>query len=158
MKNALSEHFSFSEAYKSHTASRLKIDNKPAAEYRDRLVRVAESILEPVRAHYGVPFALSSWYRCPDLNKAIGSKPTSQHITGRAVDFEIPIVANVDLAHWCSSNLTFDQLILEFYNAEDPAAGWVHCSLPVEGSEPRMEILTISKAGAVHGLPEISDE
>jgi len=151
----LSEHFSLTEAYKSHTADRKGIDNKPPTEYHDRLSRVAESILEPVRNHYGVPFAPSSWYRCPDLNEAIGSKPASQHITGRAVDFEVPGVSNEDLARWCSENLTFEQLILEFYSPDDPRAGWVHCSIAPEGEEPKMEILTISKAGTVRGLPEI---
>jgi len=49
-------------------------------------------------------------------------------VTGHAADFEIPTIANQDLAHWIKENLVFDQLILEFHHANDPKSGWVHCS------------------------------
>ena len=35
---------------------------------------------------------------------------------------------NYQLAEWITKNLDFDQLILEFYNSDDPSSGWVHVS------------------------------
>lgn len=152
----LSDHFTLAEASKSHVAARHGIDNAPPARVIHRLVRVATQILEPVRAEFRMPFSPSSWYRCPELNAAVGSKPTSAHLSGRAVDFELPGVANADLAHWCAHNLSFDQLILEFPTPDDPASGWVHCALAADGpgaAPPRGEILTLSRAGYTPGLP-----
>ena len=148
----LSDHFTLAEAAKSQLAVRKGIDNTPPAVLVPRLVRVASQILEPVRRRYHVPFSPSSWYRCPVLNAAVGSKGTSQHLSGLAVDFEVPTVANVDLARWCASNLSFDQLILEFYRDGDPASGWVHCSIAKDGVG-RGEVLTLTKDGARPGLP-----
>lgn len=149
----LSEHFTLSEAVKSQLADRNGIDNTPPPGIAKNLVRVAVHILEPVRAEYSVPFSPSSWYRSPELNARLGSKPTSQHVLGLAVDFELPGVSNAELATWCSENLTFDQLILEFYKTTDPKAGWVHCSITEEGAEPRGQVLTVSKDGVHEGLP-----
>lgn len=148
----LSDHFTLAEASKSQVAVRKDINNTPPAALMPSLVRVATQILEPVRKHYHVPFSPSSWYRSPVLNAAVGSKPTSQHLTGRAVDFELPGVANIDLARWCAHNLTFDQLILEFYRDDDPTSGWVHCSIAMD-ERARGEILTVTSAGARPGLP-----
>lgn len=149
----LSPHFTLREASKSQTATRTGINNTPPSSIVPGLVRVATQILEPVRKEFRRPFSPSSWYRCPDLNAAIGSKPTSHHITGRAVDFEIPGIANYALARWCAANLEFDQLILEFYEDGEPSSGWVHCALAPVGMG-RGQILTITKDETRLGLPE----
>ena len=124
----LSKHFSLSELSKSSTAERQGIVNEPGTMARDNLTLVCDEILEPVREHYGIPFAPNSGFRCLELNRAIGSSDRSQHVTGQAVDFEIPGVANKDVALWVKDNCSFDQLILEFYREGDPSSGWVHCS------------------------------
>lgn len=130
----LSEHFTLDEAEKSNTAIRLGIDNTAPADIIPSLEHVAQNILEPVRAHYGVPITPSSWYRCPLLNAAVNSKPTSQHIKGQAVDFEIYGVPNDELAQWVADNLEYDQLLLEFFKPdEDPHSGWLHVSLCLNG-------------------------
>tara|TARA_R110000824_G_scaffold288089_3_gene476093 strand:- start:255 stop:704 length:450 start_codon:yes stop_codon:yes gene_type:complete len=125
---SISEHFSLAELTKSQTAERLNILNEPDAESFENLVLLCENILEPVRNHYGVPFTPSSAYRCPELNREIGSSDTSQHISGHAVDFEVPGIANMELAEWIMANLDYDQLILEFYKEGQPNSGWIHCS------------------------------
>jgi len=61
-------------------------------------------------------------------------------------------VVNLALAHWCRANLEFDQLILEFYDHNDPSSGWLHCSY-VDPAWNRGEVLTIGRAGVIHGLP-----
>ena len=125
----LSENFSLAEMTKSQTATRKGIDNKPSTEHVENLIHLAETVLQPVREHFGKPVAISSGYRSPALCEAIGSSSKSQHAKGEAADFEIPGVDNMQLATWISKNTIFDQLILEYYEPGDPNSGWVHLSL-----------------------------
>lgn len=149
----LSDNFTLAEAMKSQTAIRNGIDNTPPDEIIPRLKATAQNILQPCRDHYGKSITPSSWYRCLDLNRAVGSKDSSQHRKGEAVDFEVPGVSNHDLAHWINYNLDFDQLILEFHDPSDPSSGWVHCSY-VSPEENRREVLTIQPGGTLNaGLP-----
>lgn len=124
----LSPNFSLQEAEKSMTAIRLGIDNSMPERYYGNARKVAQNILEPVRAHYGKPITPSSWYRCLELNRKMGSGDNSQHTTGRAVDFEVFGVDNLALAQWIAANCEFDQLILEFHHKGEPNSGWVHTS------------------------------
>ena len=130
----LSEHFSLWELTKSQVADRKRIKNEPDKESIQNLKVICTSILEPVRRHYGKPIAPSSGYRCLALNRELGSSDRSQHTTGQAVDFEVPGVANRDLARWIMDNLLYDQLILEFYKEGQPNSGWVHCSYVGQGN------------------------
>ena len=139
----LSNNFSLAELTKSQTATRKGIDNTPSDTHIQNLIHLAESVLQPVREHFGKPVMISSGYRSPALCEAIGSSTKSQHARGEAADFEIPGVDNKELATWISKNTTFDQLILEFYYEGDPNSGWVHCSAVTEG--PRKQVLRASK-------------
>ena len=128
----LSKHFSLSELTKSDTAIRKGIDNTPNDQEVENLILLCNEILEPVREHYGIPFAPNSGFRCLDLNRAIGSSDKSQHVSGKAVDFEISGLDNKEVALWVMDNCDFDQLILEFYKEGEPSSGWVHCSYDVD--------------------------
>jgi len=148
----LSEHFTLREAMRSQVATRLGIDNTPGLQAHENLELVAATILEPVRVHFGIPFSPLSWFRCLDLNAAIGSSPRSQHVAGEAVDFEVPGIPNLALATWCRDNLeTFDQLILEFWDPEDPAGGWLHASRSADGRD-RRQVMTFDGRIFVNGL------
>lgn len=149
----LSPNFSLAEAVKSQTALRKGIDNTPGQAEIESLRQVALNILQPVRDHYGRPFSPSSWFRSLELNTAIGSKPTSQHIKGEAADFEVPGIRNIDLARWIVANLNFDQLILEFWSPTDPAAGWVHCSFVAGPGRNRRSVLKFDGNSFTQGLP-----
>jgi len=124
----ISAHFSLTELTHSATALRRGISNRPGPSEIANLTALAVNILEPVRQNFAIPFRPSSGFRTLILNQLIGSEMTSQHITGQAVDFEIPGIPNLELAGWIKNNLKFDQLILEFYRSGDPRSGWVHCS------------------------------
>ena len=124
----LSDHFSLAEFTKSQTAIRKGIKNDPNDAAIENMRLLCENILEPVRQHYDIPFTLNSGFRCLALNEAVGSSSRAQHVTGQAADFEIPTIANKDLAHWIMDNLDYDQVLLEFYKEGDPSSGWVHCS------------------------------
>ncbi len=154
MARMLSANFSLEELCKSQQATRRDIDNglrEPAdAPLIANLERVCRRILQPVRDHFGTPFTPSSGYRCLALNRAIGSKDGSQHVRGEAADFEVPGVANAELAFWIRDNLEYDQLILEFYTPGDPTSGWVHCSIVESGN--RRDQLTINRSGTLPGL------
>ena len=137
----LSANFSLEELTKSQTAERQSIPNNPDENGIYYLRMVAEKILQPVRNHYGIPFTVSSGFRSVDLCLAIGSKATSQHTKGQAVDFEVPGISNMDLSYFIKTTLDFDQLILEFYRGGN--TGWVHCSV---ADTPRKDLLTYDKS------------
>jgi len=137
----LSENFSLEELTKSQTAERQSIPNNPDENGIYYLRMVAEKILQPVRNRYGIPFSVSSGFRSVDLCLAIGSKATSQHTKGQAVDFEVPGISNMDLSYFIKTTLDFDQLILEFYRGGN--TGWVHCSV---ADTPRKDLLTYDKS------------
>ena len=129
----LSDHFTLSELTQSSTAERLGIANEPGSTEVENLIMVCDQILEPVRNHYGIAFAPNSGFRCLELNRAIGSSDKSQHVTGQAVDFEVPGIDNKDVALWVVDNCQFDQLILEFYKEGEPSSVLVHCSYIIDG-------------------------
>ena len=128
----LSGHFSLAELTKSQTATRKGIDNKPTLEHIENLTELCVQILEPTRRNFSKPIVITSGYRSEELCEAIGSKSTSQHAKGEAADFEMFGLDNKELAKYIKNNLVFDQLILEFYNPDDPSSGWVHCSYSKE--------------------------
>lgn len=146
----LSPNFTLAEATKSQEAARRGLANTPDPATIARMKAVCAEILEPVRAHFGRPVVINSFYRSPAVNAAVGSKPGSQHEKGEAVDFEVPGVDNAVVAAWVRDNLTFDQLILEFYEPGQPSSGWVHCSY--KDNACRGECLTINGSGTVRGL------
>ena len=128
----LSGHFSLAELTKSQTATRKGIDNKPTLDHIENLTELCTHVLEPTRRNFGKPMVISSGYRSEELCEAIGSSKNSQHAKGEAADFEMFGVDNKELAKYIKNNLVFDQLILEFYNPDDPSSGWVHCSYSKE--------------------------
>ena len=139
----LSKNFTLSELTKSQTAVRKNIKNEPSTAHVENLIHLAETVLQPIRDHFGKPVVISSGYRSPELCEAIGSSSKSQHARGEAADFEIMGVDNMQFAMWINKNTDFDQLILEFYDEGDPNSGWVHCSAVKEG--PRKQVLRASK-------------
>jgi len=122
----LSKNFTLGELTKSQTAIRRSIDNTPSAAATNYLQGLVDNVLQPVRDHFKKPVDISSGYRSPQLNVAIGGSSTSHHCLGMAADFEIMGMDNKELAQWVRDNLKFTQLILEFYTDGDPNSGWVH--------------------------------
>lgn len=123
-----------------------RIPNIPDQRAIINLTAGTHRILQPCRDQFGL-VRVSSAYRCPAVNEAIGGSKTSDHCaigTSCAFDFEIASeeVSNLQLAEWIRDNLEFKQLILEFYDpTEGPNSGWVHCSYDIAGGN-RKEIKT----------------
>ena len=149
----LSKHFRLEEFEKSQTAQRLGIKNKAGSGEIKNLTDVCYGVLEKVRVKYDKPVIVTSGYRSPSLCEAIGSKSTSQHTKGEAVDFEVIGVPNIQVAYFIEANCDFDQLILEYYCPDDDQKGWVHCSF-VEGSN-RKQVLTFDGKKYTNGLPDM---
>lgn len=124
----LSKNFQLHEFTRSQTATRRGIKNTPTPAQIESLRKLCVHVLQPVRDHYGQPIRISSGFRSPRLNRAIGGSSTSQHSKGEAADFEVPGVSNLAVCRWMEANLNYDQLILEFYTPGVPNSGWVHVS------------------------------
>ena len=124
----ISKHISYKEGVYSVTAIRKGIDNEPNEEQLSNMKLVAEKIFEPVRTHFKVPIKVNSFFRSPDLNKAIGGSTKSQHCKGQAIDIDDTYgkIKNSDIYWWIKENLDFDQMIWEFGNNDNP--DWVHVS------------------------------
>jgi len=147
----LSKHFKLIEFTKSMTAIRKGISNEAGSGEIKNLTDLCYGVLEPVRAKFEKPVIITSGYRSEELCEAIGSKKTSQHAKGQAVDFEIAGVSNLQVALWLSNNCDFDQLILEFWTGE-ANSGWIHASFS-EGSN-RKQVLTFDGKSYTNNLPD----
>ena len=147
----LSKHFSLEEMERSQTAQRMGIKNKAGSGEIKNLTDLCYNVLEPCRAKFDKPIRISSGYRSEDLCVAIGSKKTSQHALGMAVDMEIPSESNLKVALWIQNNCDFDQLILEYYTGE-ANSGWIHVSFH-EGNN-RKQVLTFDGKSYTNGLPD----
>lgn len=138
----ISKYFWYSEIGKSMTALRLGIDNTPTKEVVENAKYLALTILDPVREYLRTPLEPQSWYRSRILNQAIGGSAGSQHMKGEAVDIEHHSVSNYRLAQIVNEICpSYDQLILEYYNGQDPRSGWVHVSCKKDLSKNRKQAL-----------------
>ena len=133
----LSKNFSLKELTKSSTAVRHGISNEPDKEQLVNLTVLTNCVLQKIRDTHG-RVDVNSGLRVLELNRAIGSGDSSQHVLGMAADIECPSISNMELAVWIKDNLEFDQIILEFYTPSDPASGWVHVSFNKEGNRKRV--------------------
>lgn len=86
----LSENFELAEFLVSETAARRGIANEPTPEIVDNLQQLCQVVLEPMRRQLKRPVLITSGFRSPALNAAIGGSPASHHTVGRAADIIVP--------------------------------------------------------------------
>tara|TARA_R100001129_G_scaffold53690_1_gene36854 strand:- start:228 stop:707 length:480 start_codon:yes stop_codon:yes gene_type:complete len=131
----LSKNLSLAEVTKSITAKRLGINNVPDDEWIvENLKSIAEHIFQPLRNAFGCPIYVSSGYRSPELNRAIGGSLRSQHMEGRALDLDADVYGkctNSEIFNWIRENVEFDQMVWEFGDSDNP--DWVHVSYVSDG-------------------------
>ena len=131
----LSKNFVLSELTKSNTAKRLGIKNEPTKEHMDNLQVLIRDLIQPIRDGIG-PIRISSGYRNPELNRAIGGSRKSQHCKGEALDlqfWEMGQMNNKAIYDWVlESGIEFDQMINEFDFA------WIHISLKSEDNRKQV--------------------
>ena len=129
------QYFTIRELTRSSTAQSRGIDNTPTPEIRAKLETLITNCLDPIRRIYGKPIIVSSGYRCPALNAAVGGVSTSQHTMGEAADL-VP-ASGGSLAGIFRAAVQFgnyDQLIIE----QKGNSKWVHVSYT---GTPRRRIL-----------------
>jgi|TARA_E500000318_G_C3557700_1_gene211901 zinc D-Ala-D-Ala carboxypeptidase len=124
----ISKHISYKEGVFSNTATRLNIDNTPGQLEFSNMGVIADNIFEPLRKWVNAPIKITSFYRSPNLNKALGGSYRSQHCEGRAMDIDDVFgrTTNALMFEYIKNNLDFDQLIWEFGNDTNP--DWIHVS------------------------------
>tara|TARA_B100000780_G_scaffold237173_1_gene178166 strand:+ start:2082 stop:2537 length:456 start_codon:yes stop_codon:yes gene_type:complete len=131
----LSDNFVLSEITRSNTAKRLGIDNGPNKEHLQNIQRIITNLIQPMRDAIG-PIRISSGYRNPNVNRAIGGSTKSQHCKGEALDLQFwndGQISNKEIYDWVlRSNVEFDQMINEFDFA------WIHISLIKEGNRKQV--------------------
>lgn len=138
----LTPHFTLEEFTFSETARELGIDNRPPQlAIIDNLGLLALA-LEQIRFGVGRPIVISSGYRCPRLNIAVGGSKTSVHPDGLAADCNAIGVATFDLCRYIEANIIgFDQLIHEVDLKE--GRRWCHFAIGRPGAMIRQESKTI---------------
>lgn len=139
----LSDHFTLAEAIYSDTAKAKQLSNIPS-ETLVQIMKQTAFCMERVRAALdNKPIHINSWYRSSEVNAAVGSKSTSQHIKGEAVDFTCaefgtPLAICKKLIE-LKELIRFDQLIME--------GTWVHISFAISTSVPRGQVLSLLRSG-----------
>tara|TARA_R100000734_G_scaffold260_1_gene390 strand:- start:1591 stop:2058 length:468 start_codon:yes stop_codon:yes gene_type:complete len=136
----LSKNFTLSEVTRSNTAKRLGIDNTPKNQHLKNMQRLITNLIQPMRDALG-PIRITSGYRSPELNRAIGGSKKSQHSKAEAVDIQFWSEGQMNnriLYNWViNSDIEFDQMINEFDYS------WIHISLKEKNN--RKEILEAYK-------------
>ena len=136
----LSKNFVLSEVTRSNTAKRLGIDNTPKNNHLKSMQRIISELAQPLRDALG-PIRITSGYRSPELNRAIGGSKKSQHSKAEAVDIQFwseGQMKNQIIYDWVlKSGIEFDQMINEFDFA------WIHISL--KEKDNRKEVLEAYK-------------
>lgn len=146
----ITKNFSMAELTHSNTAKARGISNVPNDAHKANLIASAKNLWQPVRDILGVPMRVSSGYRSPQLNRAVGGSPTSAHSHGFAIDFTAPSFGNTrQIAKKLATELNargikFDQLILEF---PDSTGSWIHLGYKSPSGKQRGQLLTAVKHG-----------
>lgn len=136
----ITEHFSLAELTRTSTGT----ENDPDVQSGANLVRLAETILEPIRALLGVPLIVHSGYRCAAVNKAVGGSinPPSAHTEGRACDFHpgdgMDIKQAFDKIRL--SEIPYDKILIEHHGG----SWWIHVQVAKRGNTPRRLAFTAS--------------
>ncbi len=148
----LTKNFTLEELLLSQTAERLNMNEQytPPQEVVDNLTALCENILQPFRENLRKGINISSGYRCPRVNTAIGGAANSQHVKGQAADIGVSGTSTETLyKNLKASGLPFDQLIQEFDR-------WVHISYDPAKPNQRGECLRAVKDanGSTKYLPD----
>ena len=143
----ISKHITYKEGTRSVTALRLGIENLPNDYELQNMELIAEKVFEPLREAVNGPIKINSFFRCEELNKAIGGSSRSQHCQGRAIDIDdvYGYVSNSYMYYYIKDNLDFDQLIWEFGTDTEP--DWVHVSYVDSDSNRKRCLLAYKEDG-----------
>jgi len=132
----LSRNFTLAELTDTDTG----LPNNPSQEEIRNLKLLVQKVLQPVRDKFGV-INVTSGYRSPGVNSAVGGSATSDHVHGRAADIQCEDMATV--FKYIRKNLPFKQLIWEFGTDAQPK--WIHVAY--DANNNKGEVLKAIKKG-----------
>ena len=149
-KNAkLSEHFQLGELCK--TSHKTADGNIPSHVAIENLRRICEEWLEDLRYSnntlYGnkdLPIIINSGYRSPEVNKLAGGSPSSNHLTGCAVDIRCEGIeqalryANILLDIADGTKRDFDELFIE---RNKQGRYWIHFAVRPKDNRRRISFI-----------------
>jgi zinc D-Ala-D-Ala carboxypeptidase len=144
----VSPHFTLAELCRSEAAESRGLDNTPDAEQIKALGLLCSQVLERIRGHLKQPITVSSGYRGPAVNAAVGGSADSQHSLGEAADITVAGFSPAELFDWLVfvSGIDFDQAIYEF-------GRWVHVSHTGRRANRRQALEARTVDGATRYLP-----
>lgn len=150
----LSNNFRLVEFLVSQTAERQGISMSADVQIVSNLTKLCETVLQPIRDAADSPISISSGYRPPELNEAIGGSKTSAHMRGMAADFQIHGLSPHDACQMIAElDIDFDQLIHEY-------GRWIHIGI---ADTNRHQLLTAYKSkgktayvGGIHLMERLS--
>ena len=131
----LSQHFTQEEMLFSETAKREKIPNLPTAEVSANLKKLCERMEKVRELLGGHSIKVNSGFRCIPLNRKVGSKDTSDHVKGLAIDFtcaQFGTPTQICQKIW-DSDIKFKQVICE--------GTWVHLAIGATPNQDKCEKL-----------------
>ncbi len=137
----LTRNFNLNEFTYSPTAEANGYDNRPGVAVAANLKALCENVLQPLRNHFNLPVKITSGYRCLELNKKIGGKNNSQHLTGNAADLIIPGIPLKDVYEYIRVKLPYDQLLFE---TDKKGTQWIHVSYKQNGYNRKQALEIIS--------------
>ena len=145
----LSEHFSLGEVCK--TSHKTADGNIPSHVAIENLRRICEDWLEDLRYSnntlYGnkdLPIIINSGYRSPEVNKLAGGSPSSNHLTGCAVDIRCEGIeqalryANILLDIADGTKRDFDELFIE---RNKQGRYWIHFAVRPKDNRRRISFI-----------------
>lgn len=86
--------------------------NRPDISATINICYGVHKILQPLRDHIQCPITITSGFRCQQVNKAVGGKSNSQHLTGCAADCVVPNSVRDKAVDYITRFLPFDQLLI----------------------------------------------
>lgn len=116
----VSKNFDYKEFEKTDVPGMQVKNTITSVDVRDSIKELVDTVIQPLRDAWGKPLAINSGYRCPEVNKAVGGVPTSQHVFGEACDVspfgrnghgDIEVVRQLAITVR-NLGLPFDQMIL----------------------------------------------
>lgn len=143
-------YFTVEELCASRTAAIRHIDNTPSAVVRQHLDVLIEQLLDPIREAWGSAINVTSGYRCPALNSAVGGVKTSAHKYGWAADLQPRNGLQAEferfIRNWAKATpgIRYDQIIVE----KSKSARWVHVGLYNASGRQRMQLFDLQVYGS----------
>lgn len=154
----MSKYFQLAEFLRSSKAVEINCvaeQQNPPQSVKNNIEELSVNVLDKIREKFGEELRISSGYRCPTVNTAVGGSESSQHMSAQAADFSVASskAKNTDLM-WCiidmvnNGEITIDQLINEYPNSSGQPS-WIHVSYRANGAN-RTQFLVYKKSGGVN--------